>query len=160
MKPGDVAIVHPTKGQGCPCEHCSRDWHEGLYADGHRERAGICPMLRELVSTRAGCVSHYCPIPAEVGGEIYWPGRVEWQPVEFVPYDRTPAKGAAQGSRNLDFPTIPGRGDGPSQKSLPIARRERSNVPMNGRGAAPLVSEPPQASNDAPLPESSRRWFY
>lgn len=161
MKPGDVAIVHPASGQGCPCEHCSHDWHEGLYVDGHRERAGICAMLHELIGTKAGYVSHYCPIPAEVGGEIYRPGRVEWKPHVFVPYVKNtsgpgeapaPVKGAVDGSRE----TIP---MSPRQGGLCIdpvnAHRERIITLKGGEATSSSCLDPPRARR----PNPSGGWF-
>ena len=89
MRPGEVLSIEPGPGQGCPCVHCSRPWHEGLYADGHRERAGICAMLHELIVTRAGCVSQHCPVPALVGGEVHRTGIRPWGPVTFAHLDGT-----------------------------------------------------------------------
>lgn len=63
----------------------------------------------------------------------------------------TPAQDAVHGSRDR-FPAPPGREGSSSPLPSPDVRRERSENKMTGRGAAPLVHEPPGAGGPAPLP--------
>ena len=66
--------------------------------------------------------------------------------------DRTPAKGAAVGSRRR-FPMLPMRPEQATSLSLRAnTRRERSDINMIGRGDTPLVQEPPRGDISAPLP--------
>lgn len=66
---------------------------------------------------------------------------------------RTPAKDAAQGSRDR-FPMLPGREDASSLVSSAIVRRERTDIEVNeGRaGHFPRISSKnPNESNPAPF---------
>jgi hypothetical protein len=86
MKPGDTIIIQPGQDKGCPCKGCTTAWHEGLFANGDRQRAGICSKLRRMVGTKAGMVSELCPCPEQAGGEVYISPGVKWQPAVFVPW--------------------------------------------------------------------------
>lgn len=68
MRPGDVVDVLPAEGQGCPCPLAAGTvWHQGLFADGHSQRSGICKPLRGVIIVKSGMISCACPHPSKAG---------------------------------------------------------------------------------------------